>query len=153
MSPRIQHFLLYLAFVGIPLFGLVGVLRLGRDLPSPPSVGGRWKLDSGGRLASALACAPTQDEDPIVLRIGQSGPHLRMDLRDTDNFLLRGKLEGTNVSADAAGPRSQPPAVRLRAQVEPGSQPPVLVGTLDVTRCPSQVPFRAVREKTSGGTF
>jgi hypothetical protein len=144
--------LLYIAFVGLPLLGLVGILQAGRGIVPPVSIGGRWKVDSGGKLASAIKCAPTQEADPVVLRIGQSGQHLRMELRDGENTMLQGKLEGTTVTAKAAG-RTDPP-IQVHAELDRGSQPAVLVGTVDVNRCPAQIPFRAVRqETTTGGTL
>jgi hypothetical protein len=151
MSARTKHVLLYIAFVGIPVLSLVAVLHAGRDLGAPPSIGGRWKVNCGAQLAAAIACSPVQDEDPITLRIGQSGTHLRMELHDKGNTLLDGQLEGDSVTAQANPPHGQPAPLLVHAVIDPGSQPKTLVGTVDVTRCPSQVQFRAVREATTGG--
>jgi hypothetical protein len=154
MSPRQKHVLLYIAFVGLPLLALVGILQAGRGMVAPVSIGGRWKVDSGGKLASAIKCSPTQEADPVVLRIGQSGQHLRMELRDGENTMFRGKLEGTTMTAEAPAGIAQPPAIQVHADLDRGAQPAVLVGTVDVSKCPGQIPFRAVRqETTTGGTL
>jgi hypothetical protein len=142
--------MLYAAFVGVPLLGLLGVLRAGRGLEAPQSVGGSWKLDSGGRLAGAIACGQAEDEDPITLRIGQSGPHIRLELHDTKNYLFTGKLDGKSVTAETPSSGKDSSPMRIHADVDPANHPPTLAGTLDVDRCNKQVPFRAVREKTNG---
>jgi hypothetical protein len=166
MSHRLTHTALYTAFVGIPLLFLVGVLRVGHALEAPTSVGGRWKMETGGKLAAAISCGPAPEADPIVLRVGQSGPHLRMELRDGTTVPLRGDIDGNDVTAES--PQTKPrnrkpgesPTVHLKAQVDRDAKPQALAGTLQVEGCdaagnapPSDVPFRAVREVTNGGMF
>jgi hypothetical protein len=124
-------------------------------------------MEASGKLAEAIGCAPTPDEDPIFLRVGQSGPHLRMELKDGMTVPLRGDVDGTTLTAEspqvAKGHDRRPgqaPNIHLRAQVDRNAQPQTLNGTLQVDGCDahsggpgSSVPFRAIREVSNGGMF
>ena len=50
MSPTNRNFVMaYIVLVGLPLLGLVGVLRNGRALSAPVSVEGRWTFQADPR--------------------------------------------------------------------------------------------------------
>jgi len=154
-----HHIMLYLAFVGVPGLLLVGVLHAGRDIQPPQSVGGRWKLAADGELASALGCAPAQEDDPVVLRVGQSGRNLRLELRDGKTVALQGQINGNQLKAEAKPKHEKTPAVRINAQLDRENKPHALSGTVEVAGCAGEggptgtVPFHATREVTTGGVL
>ena len=47
----------YIVLVGLPLAGLAGVLRSGRNLAAPMSVDGSWKVEADATRLTNLSCA------------------------------------------------------------------------------------------------
>jgi hypothetical protein len=150
----------YALFVGVPLLTLVGVLRAGRGLGAPTSIGGRWHLEGQEQVAAALKCGrkPDSDDEPWFIEIGQSGQRLTVQFHDGAVVLLRGRIEGATLDAHASSRAA--PGAALKAQVNRDGDGVRLVGTLDVVGCPigdgghgdaAQVPFRAVRERAGSG--
>jgi hypothetical protein len=67
--------------VGLPLLGLLGVLRLGRGLQAPPSVDGTWRTDSGGAGRGLAALLPLgRGAGPVHLEVRQSGTYLSLEI-------------------------------------------------------------------------
>src|SRR5690606_1110238 len=64
-APPMRPALLYLVLVGLPLLGVLGILRAGSGLAAPPSFGGAWAL--------APASYPDGCTPPAELRVAQSG--------------------------------------------------------------------------------
>jgi hypothetical protein len=159
MRAHFEHVGLYILFVGVPILLLLGVLRAGEGMQSPQSVGGRWKMVADGQLASALGCAQTNEEDPVVLRVGQSGRKVRIELRDGTTIAMQGEIDGNELTAEGKQ-KPEKQTVRMRAQVGQ-EQPQSLQGTVEVEGCPAKnggpvpgnVAFRAVREHTTGGVL
>lgn len=119
---------LYLLVVGLPLAGLVAVLRAGDHLGAPRSVGGRWKLDADVAGARALA-------------IVQSGPRLEVTLGAAAGS---GTLEGDALRARGAG-------FTLEATLGHEADP-ALVGTCSLSGArPSTVSFHASRVQATRG--
>ena len=148
--------LLYLAFVAVPLLGVILVIHLGRGLAAPHPIKGRWSLETKGPIAAALECrAHASDKEDCTLDIAQSGDQLRLSLaggRNIEPLAFKGKLNGTGLEARAkseadSGPRKEHEPVQLRADLEEAS-PEKLVGHLEVGGCPQPVrlPFNAIRE-------
>jgi hypothetical protein len=147
--------------VGLPLLGLVAVLKSGRGLAAPYSVDGAWKIDSSVDRSSASACGNLLSSiTSAPLSISQSGKTLVVTLSGGTKTTA-GTLEGKALKAQfvAAGNSGTADCgdggLTLTATLDPQAEPRVLRGTLAVAGCASCVPleFRAVRQpKSPGGT-
>jgi hypothetical protein len=146
-SLRVKHVVLYLMFVGLPLLVLVWVLHAGRGLEAPASIAGRWRLDSARDVAAGVSCGPAaggkQGDNPgeVVLQISQSGRHVTLNL---GALSLGGKMEGNHIAARTR-------SAHLEADVDRGSTPPSLTGTVEVATCGAHVPIHATRETGPNG--
>jgi hypothetical protein len=156
----------YILLVGLPLLGLVGILRGGRSLTAPFSVDGAWKIESG---VSRLPASPCGNFLSLVsnapLSISQSGKSLVVTLTGGTKTTT-GTLDGKTVRAQFAGTvrsgadKSGAAAcgdgsLTLAATLDPLAEPRTLSGTLSIEGCGSCTPleFHAVRQpKSPGGT-
>ncbi|HYA26313.1 MAG TPA: hypothetical protein VEF05_19290 [Terriglobales bacterium] len=165
MTHSNRNFVLaYLMLVALPVLGLVGVLRSGRNLTAPISLGGQWKIQMDAGKLAALPCGKllTTSQDP-GFAISQSGKNFTVNV---GNSLTpsSGEIDGTAVmarimpstgSAKDAGCGGEH-VLSLTATVDPKANPRSLEGTLSVNDCPACVPveFHAVRVdqvKSKGG--
>jgi hypothetical protein len=97
---HVKHLVQYLTLVGIPFLGLLGVLRLGRDVTAPMAVHGTYVIaatgGTGGRCLRALltdsTLVITQSGEQIEVRLGRSA------------VLLDGHLTGNRLSAEGPLP-------------------------------------------------
>jgi hypothetical protein len=113
----------YVLLVGVPLAGLVAILRAGGRLHAPPSIAGEWRVQ-GGPFAI--------DPDSRVLTVVQSGDHVEVEL---GTLSLRGRFTGDSLDAERRGMNDGsfgpcPPHVRLRARVDTAARPRRLVGLI-----------------------
>lgn len=146
----------YIVLVGLPILGLVGVLKKGRSLTAPISVDGTWTLKADAAALAALPCAKalagTQD---ATMSISQSGGNFTLNLNNGPKAAASGTLDGTTFKA------SVPPAAwpgesgcasgqdfSIVAKVDPKANPRSLTGTLSLNGCASCAPveFQAVRQ-------
>jgi hypothetical protein len=152
---------LYLALVGIPILGVLGILRLGENLTPPISVGGAWSVEVSPPIAGDPACGnPLIQSLPPVLTISQSGPHLQLTLNDPERTTLAGEIRGETVTAEAvvSGTGNEAHAsedaapTSLAASVDRQADPSRLRGVLITTRCSlrTEMPFTAVRQPGGG---
>jgi hypothetical protein len=134
-SSPLRTMVLYVGLVGVPLAGLVGVLRAGVGLAAPPAIGGAWVVEVG-------ACPGLER-----LEIDQSGRFLRAR---AGGAASDAQLDGARITATlrpAEGPcAGQTIALHGRFTED------VLTGTLRSEACtcaPSAGPrsFRARREE------
>jgi hypothetical protein len=148
---------LYLAFVGLPMVGVVAVLKLGEQLRAPPPVKGRWSMEIQGHIRPALECQAAQSgKERSLLEIQQSGSQLGLVVAAAgagEPVAFRGEIDGKEVKARASMPEGAGPNAPDEAFLSAGletSQPERLVGQLELPECPSpvQVPFRATKEGT-----
>lgn len=95
-----RHILAYLALVGIPLVGLLGVLRLGAHLSAPAAVHGAYALTLPAPTEPCLAGNFPEDGPRVV--IAQSGPIVQVHLGGPSGFELRGRTDAG--SLQASGP-------------------------------------------------
>ena len=150
----------YILLVGLPLLGLVGVLRSGRTLVAPFSVDGAWKIDAGAAHPSAAPCRDflaSVSNSPVS--ISQSGTSLVIGLGGGKT--TTGTLDGKIIKAQFAG-SANPNAndcsdhnLSLTATLDPLTEPRTLSGKVTVEGCDSCVPveFRAVKQpRPAGGT-
>jgi hypothetical protein len=147
--------------VGLPLLGLVGILRSGRSLTAPFSVDGAWKIESGaGRLPASPCGNFLSSVSNAPLSISQSGKSLVVTLSGGTKATT-GTLEGKTIKAQFTGADKSGAAacgdgsLTLAATLDPLAEPRTLSGTLSVEGCGSCTPleFHAVRQpKNPGGT-
>jgi hypothetical protein len=157
MSNSNRNFIIaYILLVGLPVAGLVGVLKSGRKLTAPISVDGVWQLQADPVQLAALPCgkslAHTQE---TALAISQSGRNFTLSLTNDPKSTASGVVEGSTLRATVApsaawseeagcGPGRE---LSLVATVNPKADPRSLLGMLSVNNCPAcaSVEFRAVR--------
>lgn len=132
--------LIYLVLVGIPVAGVIGVLRMGRDIIPAPSVGGTWSAT----IRRDSACGSPAVDDTATVVVSQSGPRLDIQFSRPDLVDLRGRIYGTHFSVSGGT------AVRLHAAKlrEKDRMRGVIVGY----PCPAarQTLLRAVRVAAPG---
>ena len=158
MSHNNRNFILaYILLVGLPIVGLIGVLKSGRKLTAPVSVDGLWHLQvDSGRLA-ALPCGKALADSPDTeLAISQSGKNFTLTLSNGPKSTASGALDGTALQASIA-PSADWSAqsgcgngreLSLIATVDTKADPRTLTGLLSINNCPScdAVEIRAVRQ-------
>lgn len=151
----------YLFLVGIPLVGLLAILRAGERLTPPQSVGGSWKLEADFSSLANKACRDllSNVKQPF-LSISQSGPSVALALNNAQRTTLPGTLRNSSISAgvepttgpaDNAADCIDTRAIRLQADIAKEAGQRILIGTLSIAGCPSctPVPFRAQRQSSS----
>jgi hypothetical protein len=147
----------YIVLVGLPLLGLAGVLKSGRNLTTAISVDGTWKLDADLAAVGNRSCSGAISSvlsSPLV--ISQSGPSLVVSSAKAKTPAT-GKIDGTNVKVSllpAADSGCSDGTLTIDAIVNAKSDPKTLAGQLMASDCASCAPiqFHAVRQpKTQGG--
>ncbi len=157
MSHTNRNFIVaYVLLVGLPIAGLMGVLKSGRALTAPISVDGVWRIQADPTLLSSLPCgkALAQNSETAV-SISQSGRNFTLSFSDGPKSTASGVLDGTTLKASLvpAAPWSEETGcgtgriLDLVATVDPKLDPRSLSGMLSVNDCPScgSVRFRAER--------
>lgn len=151
LVPLMRSFLVYLALVGAPLLGLLGILRAGERVVPPHHAGGKWALGGGVAALLGAACPGLVfPESGAVLDVSQSGTRARLTLNDGGGTVLDATLRGRVLAAPAEG---RTPAacggrgLRLRATLDSLPGGGELRGSLSVPGCAgcAAVPFRGVR--------
>ena len=128
-----RHLISYLLFVGIPLAGLLGVLRVGQGIPA---AAGRPRLLGGaahGRHGRVCTRYLLSDADSTLI-ITQSGRQLTGTLGPGAEVGLKGSLTGDEISLEGViepGPLpATSPARRVtRSGSRPGSPPLASTGS------------------------
>lgn len=162
MSKTNRNFVIaYVLLVGLPILGLVGVLKSGRTLTAPISIDGQWQLRADPARLVALPCGKALgDGSNATLSISQSGKNFSWGLGSLNSdgnssSAAAGVIEGTTLRSTplpsaADGNCGQGHELTLVATVNPQTDPRSLAGTLSVNACPSCAPveFNAVRLAT-----
>ena len=87
--------------VGLPLLGLLGILRAGARLDAPRSFSGEWTITAESDAASADPCALWGG--PLRLHVAQSGTRAELTLATADGSrALAGRIEGDRLTASGA---------------------------------------------------
>jgi hypothetical protein len=147
----------YAVLVLVPLVGLLGILKYGRNLKAPISVDGAWTLQVDAKSLSALPCGKSLAESPDqAFTISQSGEKFTLTLAGAAKAEAAGSIDGAKLSAvlspsgawaseSGCGSGRQ---LTLMATVDPKANPRALAGVLSVDGCAScgPVEFRAVRQ-------
>jgi hypothetical protein len=146
----------YVVLVALPLLGLAGVLRSGRTLAAPVSVGGLWRIQANADKGVILPCGKSLEAADASFTISQSGRNFTLNFANSLVSSGSGSVEGTTIKA------SMLPAARwgteagcdegrllsLTATVDSIVNPQFLEAVLSADDCPACAPahFHAVRE-------
>lgn len=154
--------LAYVFLVGLPLLGLLGILRAGQHLSPPISVGGVWNLEADfSPLASAPCRQLLASVNQPFLSIAQSGTNLVFSLNTPQRTALPGTIQGTTLTMGSERARAtegangncgDPQTIYLKAVINRQGEERLLTGILGINGCEECVPvsFRAVRQVSSG---
>ena len=137
--------LLYIVLVGLPVLGVLGVLRLGERIVPPTAIGGEWRVEGGGRT-----CVVPGGR----FRIEQSGEFVHVVIpgrTDVPGRLRGGVLNAAGGARDETSPGCGQSAVRIRVRVGTGIADRI-EGTAGVPGCAGcpLAAFAAVRVSESG---
>jgi hypothetical protein len=151
MQSNRKFFIAYVLLVGLPILGLVGILKSGRAMAAPISVDGTWALQADPASLASLPCGKSLTASDLV--ISQSGGNFTLTLTDAPKSTASGALTGTILRASLlpASPDDIDCGRRhelvLLATVDPKATPKCLTGTISLTDCPACKPieFRAIR--------
>jgi len=155
MSNR-RLILAYVFLVGIPLLGLIGIVRRGQHLQAPVSVGGSWNVEADFSPWSGKPCVDVlgSGKQPL-LNISQSGDRLVLALNNPQSTVIAGSIRGTVLtagtqdSADSAGGScAASQAIGITAELNKDGQQHALTGTFKLNTCRACAPvsFHAVRQ-------
>ena len=145
----------YVFLVALPVLGLAGILRSGRNLAAPISVGGAWEVQVDAGKLAALPCGKSVAADLATgFAITQSGKNFTLSFANrpaASTGVLEGTSVGATVSPSAAGCGDHR-LVSLAATVNTQANLRSLEGNLTVNDCPSCSPveFRAIRKDQTG---
>ena len=150
----------YVFLVALPVLGLAGILRSGRDLVAPLSVGGAWEVQVDAGKLAALPCGKSLGAELATgFAISQSGKSFTLSFANSPTA-SPGVIEGTRVGATVSPSpawASEPGCgdhrlVSLAAALNTEANPRSLEGNLTVNDCPSCSPveFRAIRKDQAG---
>ena len=156
-----RHLLAYLVFVGVPLGGLYGVLRVGQGITAPMAIHGAYAVVP--MAPSGFACyAYLLGGGDSTLAVAQSGRQVTITLGPRAEITLRGSLVGVNLTAQGViRPGTTPrhlacPAgdtIRMTVEAHRESRVKRLDASLLVAGCPDCQPigFVAVRSRMYEG--
>ena len=152
--------LAYILLVCLPVLGLAGVLRSGRTLKAPMSVGGPWKMGvTAGRLAE-FPCGRSLASANPAFTISQSGTSFTLNFSNSPLSSVSGIVDGTMIRAglvpSGAAVKDSGCAghtLFLTATVDFKATPKTLAGLLRVDNCAACAPleFQATREDQAKG--
>ncbi|MGA2413924.1 MAG: hypothetical protein ABSF59_05730 [Candidatus Sulfotelmatobacter sp.] len=164
MSKTNRNFVIaYFLLVGLPILGLVGVLKSGRNLTAPISVDGVWQLQADPAQLAASPCgqALASRSDATTFAISQSGKTFLLGFGSVnpsngsrsvasgtiDGTRLRASLPANSIASAPDGGCGQGRELTLAATVNPKTDPRSLAGTFSIPDCPScaSIEFHAVR--------
>lgn len=155
--PNRNFILAYVLLVGLPIVGLLGVLRSGRSLKAPLSIDGVWQFQADTSQLAALPCGKALSENPdTALAISQSGNNFTLSFANGPKSTAFGVLDGVTVKASIA-PAGDWLAQQscgsdrelvLLATLDPQANPRSLTGELSIPNCSEckAVAFHATRQ-------
>jgi hypothetical protein len=141
----------YILLVGLPVLGLVGVLKTGRRIAGPISLDGTWTLQADSSRLASLPCGKSLTSSDFS--ISQSGETFTLSITTGPKSTASGVLVGTTLKASLFPSLSDDPdcgrgrELNLLATVDPNATPRSLTGTISLNDCPTCKPveFRAFR--------
>ncbi len=146
----------YLLLVALPVVGLAGVLRSGRNLSAPISVGGTWKINTSPDQLAGIPCGKSLLAPNSAFTVSQSGRAFTLNSPNSAWSAATGTVAGNTISAtlipSALAARENgcgDHSLSLTATVDTKASPRSLQGTLRVQDCPvcAAVDFRGIRDE------
>lgn len=153
-----RSILIYFGLVGLPLLGVLGILRVGAGLEAPPDIGGTWRAGLAPSAQLVPPCVELGHEMPSF-DVSQSGIHVGVTLHDAARTRLDGRLTGTRLWGQAprlplvgTARNACPDAtLELAADVSSDGRERLLVGNLWAGGCAACAPVSFRAERASGG--
>lgn len=157
MSRTNRNFVFAYAFLVIlPLAGLAGILKSGRNLTAPVSIDGVWIVHVDPAQLDSLPCGKVLAAIPDkAILISQSGRSFVVRFPSGPKVVASGTLDGTTLRATLTPPESSSETsctgarqLAMLATVVRGADASSLVGALSVPNCPTctSVAFHAERQ-------
>ncbi|MFZ0417346.1 MAG: hypothetical protein WAM04_04530 [Candidatus Sulfotelmatobacter sp.] len=156
MSGANRNFVLAYAFLVIlPLVGLAGILKAGRNVTAPVSIDGLWTMRVDSTQIDSLPCSNALATLPDkTLAITQSGRSLVLTFPSGPKLTASGTLDGARLRADLRAAESSDSScvtggeMLLLASIDRKVDSNLLTGTLSVPNCQScaSVGFQAERQ-------
>ena len=145
----------YVLLVALPVVGLAGVLRSGRNLSAPMSVGGLWKISANSDQFAGLPCGKILLAQNAAFTISQSGRAFTLNVPNAGWTASSGAVEGTTINATLIPAVAAKEAgcgdhsLSLTAIVDTKANPRSLLGVLRVQDCPgcAAIEFRGIRDE------
>lgn len=146
----------YVLLVALPLVGLAGVLRSGRNLYAPMSVGGLWKVNANQDQLAALACGKSLLAQNAAFTISQSGKAFTLNFANSAWAAASGAVVGNTINATlipsaiaTKDPGCAEHSLLLAATVDTSATPRSMQGTLRAENCPgcAAIEFRGIRSE------
>ena len=146
--------LLYVILVGVPVLGIVGLLRVGQRVSAPISLAGKWSAQLTPPNPQDLAGNNSLlRPGPTNLKISQSGTHLLLSFEDEQNTTLVGNIQDETINAVRRGATEThksegTTSVNLNARVDRHTDPDRLLGIVifDYGSVRTEVPLTATRQ-------
>lgn len=147
-APATRSLITYVVLVGLPLAGLLGVLRAGQGLHAPPPVDGTWQTIAAG--TGALTPLVPRGADPTRLEVHQSGTYFSVDVGPHH---LSGRIRGDSLVAHSGATAARGTdgcgragAMELHAALDMAAEPDRLTAVLSEPGRPAcpQVRWTAV---------
>ena len=164
MNRSNRNFVLaYLLLVALPVLGLAGVLRSGRNLKAPTAIGGVWKLQTNAAPLAAFPCGMALAAPDADFTIAQSGRNFTLNFANSLMSSSSGTIEGATVDASltpSAGLAKEKGCagrtLSLVATLDANVSPRSASGRISVNDCAdcTSIEFHAIREeqaKAKGG--
>lgn len=151
--------LLYLILVGLPILGILGLLRAGQNLAAPITLAGTWdaQLHLESPTDSSVCEAPIRPA-PVVLSIKQSGQHVFLTFDDLQKTTLKGNVQDLTIYAsfiperrgltNRSGPETT--AIYFQGRVDRQTEPDRLLGVLTFNCGPVLSKVGVVASRQSG---
>jgi hypothetical protein len=145
----------YVLLVALPLFGLAGILRSGRKLSAPISIGGVWKINTSQDQLAGLPCGKFLQSENSTLTISQSGRAFTLSLSNPAFSATAGAIDGNTINATlipavvGAQDAGCSESLSLTAIVDSKARPRSLQGALRAQNCSgcAALEFRGIREE------
>jgi hypothetical protein len=148
--------LAYVVLVALPLLGLAGVLRSGRNLSAPTSINGVWKISANQERSTGFPCGQSLLGQNAAFTISQSGTAFTLSFSNPAGSASTGAIQGNLMNAtlipSAAGAKENgcgEHSISMTATVNAKESPRSLQGELraqDCSECPL-IAFRGVRDE------
>jgi len=147
---------LYVFLIGAPALGVLGLLRMGRDLTPPISIKGTWTTEVAPQAPGEQPCEEALRFNHKTLTISQSGLYLLLKFDDEKGTTLDGQIQNTTITAEArhrsaaaASAQADAAAISIHASLDRQQlEPERLRGEFTLDGCPPgiKVAFIATRK-------